>query len=87
MSDNIQPNEFHVAMYAELIGVLRKYLSDVTAEEVLAVTSNLVGKVMAMQNSATMPPERAMAILLRNVRIGNQEMVDALIALPVQGSA
>jgi hypothetical protein len=82
---NISP--VHVNLYHELLDVLRKYLANASAEEVLAVTANLTGKVMAMQNSQKFTSEQIMEIVVRNIRIGNQEMVDALLSAPAQGNA
>lgn len=69
-------NARHEAMYQELLVVLGKY--DLPAKELLAVTSNMVGKILAMQDQRTMTVAGAMEIVSRNIEEGNRQAVAGL---------
>lgn len=43
--------------------------------EDLAVASLAVGRIIAYQDKRTMTPQMAMDIVLKNINIGNQEMI------------
>lgn len=44
-------------------------------EEMLAIASVFLGQLIAAQDAATMSPQRAMAIVARNIEAGNQQAV------------
>ena len=77
----------HEAFYQEFIALLNKHLEKNSAAEILAVASNCVGKLIAMQDQANMTPERAMQIVFANIEEGNQQSVNELLSMPTEGSA
>lgn len=74
----------HEVTYQELIQLMRQH-GDVSALEMLAIASNLVGKLVAMQDQAAVTPEKAMEVVAKNIEIGNRQAV-AELAKPI-GSA
>lgn len=68
-------NQKHEALFQELTAVLRRYADQMTAAEILAVTSNMVGKVLAMQDQRTMTAQAGMQIIAKNIELGNQQAI------------
>lgn len=79
-------DERHQAMYQELALVLKKHAEKMTAREVLAVLSNMVGKALAMQDQRTTTKHQALRIVQRNIEIGNAQMIEEVSGAP-KGSA
>ncbi len=61
----------HDALYQELIAVIRKH--DLPAVEILAVTSNMVGKVLAMQDQTKGDANFYMKVVGANLEEGNRQ--------------
>lgn len=70
----------HEDLFQELLAVLRSYEEErgISAPILLAITANIVGKILALQDQGTMSPERAMKIVILNIEIGNKQMIDEL---------
>jgi hypothetical protein len=66
----------HEALYQELIAVIKKYNLD--PPEILAVTANLVGKVLAFQDQRTMTPTQGLKIISANIELGNRQATSEL---------
>lgn len=81
----MQPNDRHRAFLADLKTAMKPY-ADLSAAEMLAIVSQLVGNLIALQDQRTMTPDRAMAIVAGNIEIGNQEALRELLG-PAAGSA
>ncbi len=77
----------HAIAYAEIAELLKRQEQEhgLTAMELLAIASNIVGKVVAMQDQRAVTPAQAMAIVASNIDIGNAEAVAEL--LKSKGSA
>lgn len=72
----IEPtNALQETFYHDLIKLLDKHAGNLQAEEFLAVAANVVGKIIAMQDWRTMTPDRAMKIVMDNLRIGNEQVL------------
>lgn len=67
----------HEALYQDLLAVMRKY--DLTQVEILAVTSNIVGKVLAFQDQTKGDTNFYMGIVQRNLEEGNRQAVAGLM--------
>jgi hypothetical protein len=80
-----KPEPRHAAFRDDLIAVLRKHGDDVSAPEMLALASHMVGQLVALQDQRTMSPERAMEIVAANIETGNHEVIEGL--LDSKGSA
>jgi hypothetical protein len=74
-----QSTEKHEALYRDVCMVLDKHAKELPAEECLALVANIVGKVLAFQDQRTMDKERAMAIIARNIEIGNQHVIQEMM--------
>lgn len=70
----IQANPEHEATYQELSALIGRHADKMSAEDVLAIAANMVGKLIAMQDQRTMTPKRAMDIVARNIEFGNQQV-------------
>lgn len=65
----------HEVAYQELAAVLKKQADlGVSAEELLAIAANMLGKLIAMQDQRTMTSERALKIVIENMTHGNEEL-------------
>lgn len=68
------PAAKHEALYQELLAVLKNHRHEaVTPVELLALMSNLVGKILAMQDQRIMTVPMALDIVMKNIEIGNGE--------------
>lgn len=76
----------HQAAKESIVEALRKHEKDVSASEMLAIMSQMVGMVIAMQDHTTTTPEQAMQTVMHNITAGNAAaLVD--IMTPSQGKA
>ncbi|MQB43354.1 hypothetical protein [Rhizobium sp. ICMP 5592] len=69
----------HETLYQEVIAVIRKHSDDMDPAEILAVRANMTGKVLAMLDQRKYSLEAAMAIISRNIELGNQQVIDGLM--------
>ncbi len=72
MTKSIKP-EYEIA-YKDIINLMRKH-DKISSVELLAVASNLVGKIIAMQDQRTMTNEKIMKIVADNIEIGNKQVI------------
>lgn len=63
----------HQSFVDELKEVLKKHGQELSGLELLAITSHLVGTVIALQDKFTVTPMQAMDIVRRNIELGNAE--------------
>lgn len=64
------------AAYQDLAALMGCYANAMSAEEILAIAANMVGKLMAMQDQRTMTRERAFEIVAKNIETGNAQAVE-----------
>lgn len=76
-------NETHEAAYQDMIAALAKH--GLSGMEMLAVASNLVGKLVAMQDQRKITPAQALEIVAKNVEEGNKRAIAGLLKLPTKG--
>lgn len=81
----VTANPEHEVTYLELAALVGRHAATLSAEEILAITANMLGKLIAMQDQKTMTAQRAMAIVTANLELGNQQVFDMLH--PTKGSA
>lgn len=74
------PNAQHEAYMAELKACLGSAGADLPADQLLAVTAQFVGMLVAAQDQRTMTPSRAMQIVAGNLEVGNATAVEGLLA-------
>lgn len=70
----------HEDLYQDLCRLLDKHTKRLTRPEILAVASNMLGKLVALQDNTVMSSEEAMEIVVRNLQIGNQQAVERLLS-------
>lgn len=68
----------HEVAYQDLAALLARHADKMSAEEVLAIAANMVGKLVAMQDQRKFTPAAAMEIVDRNIELGNQQVIDEL---------
>lgn len=75
----VKATDEHEAAYHDLCVLLKKY-GHLPPKELLALMSNMLGKMIAMQDQRTMSPEEAMEIVATNIQHGNQQILDQLMS-------
>lgn len=66
----------HEAFFQDLNQLLKKHAGHLDAVEMLAIASNVVGKLTAMQDHRTMTSQKVMKIVSENIELGNRQMVE-----------
>ena len=85
MPKKVLPSQRHLDFRSDMIGVIRKY-QDLPAQELLAVTSHLVGQLVALQDQTKFTSETVMLVVSENIQAGNEEVVRGLLT-QTQGNA
>lgn len=70
----------HEISYQELAAFMKRQTDkyNLSSEELLAVASNMLGKIIALQDQRTMTKDRAMKIVCANLEMGNQHIIGDL---------
>jgi uncharacterized protein YejL (UPF0352 family) len=68
----------HEALYQELVALLNKHAGKLDAIEMLAVASNMIGKMIAMQDQRKYTGPQVMEVVARNIEAGNQHVLKEL---------
>lgn len=71
------PTPAHEAFLAELKATLGSSGKDLDAQVLLAIASQFVGMLLAMQDQRRMTPAMGMEIVARNLEIGNATAIEA----------
>lgn len=75
----IKPNAQHLAFRKALEAAIAHHGQDLDAAELLAITANLVGQLIALQDQRCMTPSMAMHLVRTNIEAGNQQAVNSLL--------
>jgi hypothetical protein len=80
MAMSIETKPEHEVAYQDLAALLKDKAEahGLSSLEVLAVASNMVGKLVAMQDQRTVTPDHAMSIVALNIKLGNQQVLEML---------
>ena len=81
----LEVKPIHKKFRDDVIALLRLYGDKLSAEEILALTSHLVGQILALQDQRTMTIEMALKIVGDNIETGNAEAMKEV--LDSKGSA
>lgn len=73
------PDARHEAFLAELKAALGNSGKDLPAEELLAVASQFVGMLVAMQDQRRFTPDMCMEVVARNLETGNMAAIEAML--------
>lgn len=68
----------HEVAYQDLCALIRKHADKLSAIELLAVASNMLGKLVAMQDQRTTTPSEAMEVVAQNLEHGNAQVLEQL---------
>lgn len=77
MSIHIAKPEHEVA-YQDLCALVNKHAGKLSSLELLAVASNMIGKLIALQDQRTVSPSAAMELVAKNIEYGNQQILNQL---------
>jgi hypothetical protein len=75
----VAAKKVHEDAFQDFVKWLDKY-GHLPPQELLALVSNLLGKMIALQDQRTMSPEEAMEIVASNIHHGNQQIMAELMA-------
>jgi hypothetical protein len=70
----VPPNVNHQQFYADVAELLKKHAETLNPLEMLAISAQIVGKVLALQ-APTSDKRLLMETISRNIEAGNHEMV------------
>lgn len=68
----------HEVAYQDLCALVNKHAGKLSALELLAVASNMLGKLVALQDQREVTPATAMEVVARNIEQGNQQVLAQL---------
>ena len=68
-------NPEHEIAYQDLVALVRKHAGHLSSMEMLAIASNMLGKLVAMQDQRTVTPAMCMEIVAQNIEEGNRQAV------------
>lgn len=81
----VRASQAHHDFHIEFSTLLQKYLSHEPPHVILAIVSQIVGHVIALQDRDLMTPEQAIILVQRNIEAGNAEAVAKM--METKGSA
>lgn len=76
------PNATHISCMVDFKSILKKYGNRLTPQEMLALASQLVGNLIALQDQTKMTPDMALFVVEQNISIGNQAAMAELMSVP-----
>lgn len=82
MSDRLKslpPTAQHLAFRKALEAAIAQHGRELQAFELLAITSNLVGQLVALQDQRVMTPAMAMDLVAKNIASGNSQVMNSLL--------
>jgi len=83
----MQPNEAQAKFHKVLRAAVVDAVNDISLQEVLAITSHLVGQLIAAQDQTKYTREMVMSVVYENIVAGNGELVNSLLFAKPQGTA
>lgn len=57
---------------------MNQHAAQLSALELLAVASNMLGKLLALQDQRSVSKDLAKEVMVRNIELGNQQAVELL---------
>lgn len=75
-------------LHTDMLTVFRIHANEYTAQELLAVASQIVGQLMAVQDQRDPDAkEKAITVVMENIETGSRLAIESFISLPVKGQA
>lgn len=75
----ITPKSEHEVAYQDLNKLISKHADKISALELFAIASNMLGKLAALQDQRTVNQQIIINILMKNFEIGNRQAIDQLL--------
>ena len=69
----------HEVAYQDLCALVSRHAEKLTPLELLAVASNMLGKLVAMQDQRVTTPAIAMETVAKNLEHGNAQVLETLL--------
>ena len=69
----------HEVAYQDLCALCAKHADKLSPLELLAIASNMLGKLLAMQDQRLTTVDKAKDIMIRNIELGNRQVIDQLM--------
>jgi hypothetical protein len=82
----IHPRPEHEVAYQDIIALVARHANEVSAEELLAIAANAVGKMMALQDQTRFTPAMVTELVLENMQRGNKQAINEFLGT-TQGNA
>jgi len=76
----VLPTDKHQEFSKALKACMKANVGDLSAMEVLAIVSQLVGNLIALQDQTKVTPEMAMKLVSQNIQEGNLQAVQQLMS-------
>lgn len=83
----VEPSQLHDDLKDEIVELIRKHSERMSAVEVLAISAQLVGMGIAIQDQTQYTPEQIHDIVRKNIEMGNQSIIDDLLNATPGGHA
>lgn len=74
-----EPGPQHKALKDGLDALMRKHGEKLSDQEILALMSQFVGMLIALQDQRILTPSQAMEIVASNIEIGNRLVIEDLM--------
>ena len=75
ISPSIDLDKFRI----DLLALMDRYAGALPSDQILAMSAIACGQILAMQDQRTMTKDMAIDIVMRNIELGNQQMVAGLM--------
>lgn len=79
MKANVEAKPEHEIAYQDLCQFVNRHADKVSALELLAIASNMLGKLVALQDQRKVTPAQAMKVVAHNIELGNRQVLDELM--------
>lgn len=76
--EKVKPTEIHQHFSNDIKELLGKHKDKLSAMEMLALASHLVGALVALQDQRAHTPDAVMKLVRDNIEVGNKEVIDNL---------
>lgn len=77
---SVKASPEHEVAYTDLLALVSKHAASMSEIEILAVASNMLGKLIAMQDQRIHTHEMVMEIVSENIEAGNAQIIKELQA-------
>lgn len=75
VSPSIDLDKFRV----DLLALMDRYAGALPSDQILAMSAIACGQILAMQDQRTMSKDMAIDIVMRNIELGNAQMITNLM--------